>query len=147
MKGGWLAIPALLAGFASPVWALEYRTVAADRTVMYDAPSLAAKKLYLATRNYPVEVVVSLPNFSKVRDAAGDMAWVENKNLSDKRMVMVTVPAADILKTPDEKGALAFRAEQSVVLELVEYTGSGWLKVRHADGALGYVRLSQVWGG
>lgn len=143
----WRVIMLLLASACSTsAWALEYRSIAADRTVMYDAPSSAGKKLYLASRYYPVEVVVNLPNFSKVRDAAGDMAWVENKNLSDKRMVMVIVPTADILKTPDDKGVRSFQAERSVVLELLEYTGTGWLKVRHADGAVGYIRISQVWG-
>jgi hypothetical protein len=33
-----------------------------------------------------------------------------------------------------------------VVLEVIENTANGWIKVRHADGAVGYVRISQVWG-
>jgi Bacterial SH3 domain len=39
-----------------------------------------------------------------------------------------------------------FAAAQDVVLELVEVAPNGWLRVRHADGATGFVRAAQVWG-
>lgn len=143
---GWRAILLLAVLLPAPSWALEFRSVAADRTVMYDAPSLHGKKLYLASRYYPVEVIVDLESFAKVRDVAGGLAWVEKKNLAAKRMVLVNVPLADVRKTPDASAALVFQAERSVVLEVIENTANGWVKVRHADGALGYVRVSQVWG-
>ncbi|MEN6586522.1 MAG: SH3 domain-containing protein [Sulfuricella sp.] len=143
---GWRVILLLAALFPLSSWALEYRSIAADRTVMYDAPSLHGKKLYLASRFYPVEVIVDLESFAKVRDVAGDLAWVEKKNLSAKHMVLVNVPLADVRKNPDANAALAFQAERSVVLEVIESAAGGWIKVRHADGAVGYVRVSQVWG-
>jgi len=40
----------------------------------------------------------------------------------------------------------AFVAAQYVALELLEATPNGWLRVRHADGAAGFVRAAQVWG-
>jgi SH3-like domain-containing protein len=143
---GWRAILLLAVLLPVPSWALEFRSIAANRTVMYDAPSLQGKKLYLASRYYPVEVIVDLESFAKVRDAAGDLAWVEKKHLSDKRMVLVNVPLADVRKTPDANAVLVLQAERSVVLEVIENAASGWIKVRHADGAVGYVRVSQVWG-
>ncbi|MDP2783672.1 MAG: SH3 domain-containing protein [Sulfurimicrobium sp.] len=143
---GWRAILLLAALLPAPSWALEYRSIAVDRTVMYDAPSLHGKKLYLASRYYPVEVIVDLESFAKVRDVAGDLAWVEKKNLAAKRMALVNVPLADVRKTPDANAALVFQAERSVALEMIENVANGWIKVRHADGALGYVRVSQVWG-
>lgn len=143
---GWRVILLLAVLFPAPSWALDFRSIAADRTVMYDAPSLHGKKLYLASRFYPVEVIVDLESFAKVRDVAGDLAWVEKKNLAGKRMVLVNVPLADVRKTPDASAALVFQAERSVVLEVLENDANGWIKVRHADGALGYVRVSQVWG-
>lgn len=142
----WRAFLLLAVFLPAPSWALEYRTIAVDRTVMYDAPSLHGKKLYLASRYYPVEVIVDLALFAKVRDVAGDLAWVEKKNLSSKRTILVTVPLADVRKTPDGNAELAFQAERSVALEVIENTAGGWIKVRHADGAVGYVRISQVWG-
>lgn len=143
---GWRAILLLAVLFPAPVWALEYRSIAADRTVMYDSPSSHGKKLYLASRFYPVEIIVDLESFAKVRDVAGDLAWVEKKNLSGKHTVLVNVPLADVRKSPDANAALVFQAERSVVLEVIENAAGGWIKVRHEDGAVGYVRVSQVWG-
>ena len=143
---GWRVILLLAVLLPAPSWALEFRSIAADRTVMFDAPSLHGKKLYLASRFYPVEVIVDLESFAKVRDVAGDLAWVEKKNLAARRMAVVNVPLADVRKTPDANAALVFQAERSVALEVIENTANGWIKVRHADGAVGYVRVSQVWG-
>lgn len=136
----------LLSMLPTAAWALEFRSIAADRTVMYDAPSLQGHKLFLASRYYPVEVIVTIESFAKVRDVAGDLAWVEKKNLSDKRMVLVNVPVAEVRQAPDAKAALLFQAERGVALELVEPTGGGWIKVRHAEGVVGYVRAAEVWG-
>lgn len=127
-------------------WALEFRSIAANATILYDAPSLKAKRLYLASLYYPVEVVVNLESWNKVRDSHGDMVWVEKKQLSDKRTVLVTVPLADIRQTPDAKGKIAFQAQQNVALELIEIASPGWVKVRHRDGQSGFVSISQVWG-
>lgn len=143
---GWRIILLLAVLLPAPSWALEFRSIAVDRTVMYDAPSLHGKKLYLASRFYPVEVIVDLESFAKVRDVAGDLAWVEKKNLAAKRTVLVNVPLADVRKTQDASAVLVFQAERSVVLEVIENAANGWLKVRHSDGAVGYVRVSQVWG-
>jgi len=40
--------------------ALEFRSVAEPKAVLYDAPSAAAKKTLLISQFYPVEVIVNL---------------------------------------------------------------------------------------
>ena len=127
-------------------WAMEFRSIAANATILYDAPSLKAKRLFVVNQFYPVEVVVDLDGWNKIRDSHGDLLWVEKKQLSDKRTVLVTVPLADIRQTPDAKGQIAFQAEQNVALELLEYANTGWVKVRHRGGQSGFVAISQVWG-
>ncbi len=87
-----LAVPVLLA-LASSAAAGEFRSIAESGATMYDAPSVRAKKLFVASRFYPVEIVINIDNWVKVRDQAGDLAWVEKKALSDKRMVIVTAAA------------------------------------------------------
>ncbi len=126
--------------------AAEFRSVAENAVVLYDAPSLKAQKLYLLERDYPLEIVVALENWIKVRDASGELAWVEKKSLSDKRNVMANVPLADVRQAPNDSAPLVFQAEKSVILELAEFSDPGWIKVRHRDGQAGYVRTSQVWG-
>ena len=83
----------LAAGFHLPANAVEYRTVE-SATVLYDAPSQKGGKLFVIRRDTPVEVVVGLEGWSKVRDSEGGLAWVEKKFLSEKRSVIVTADRA-----------------------------------------------------
>jgi len=113
---------------------------------MYDAPSLKADKLFVANRFLPVEVVVEVDGWAKVRDSSGSLAWVEKKALGKHRYVVVTAPLADIHKTADTDSELIFQAEQDSVLEWLDAESTGWVKVRHPDGQSGYVKVNQVWG-
>lgn len=135
----------LSALFSSPALAADYLSVVANSTLFYDAPSAKAKKLFVVSEGYPVELVVSLGEWIKVRDVSGKLAWVEKKQLTDKRTVLVSAARADIRQSPEDSAPVVFQAEKGVALEFVENV-PGWIKVRHRDGQTGYVRLNQVWG-
>ena len=134
-----------LACFPSLAWALDYRSVASV-AVLYDAPSLQAKRLYVVGKYFPLEVIVDLDGWSRIRDSKGELAWIEKKYLSDQRMVLVTSPLAEVRQSTDVKAPMVFKAEQSVVLEFIENASGGWAKVRHRDGQSGYIKISQIWG-
>jgi SH3-like domain-containing protein len=136
----------LLLALSSPAAAGEFRSIAESGTVMYDAPSVRAKKLFVVSRDYPVEVVINIDAWAKVRDQAGDLTWVEKKALSGKRTVVVTAALAEVRQSPSEEGAMVFQARRGVALDLAEPQTGGWIKVRHADGQGGYVKINQVWG-
>lgn len=135
----------LLLAASTGAAALEYRAVGAEAAVLYDAPSAQAKKIYILSQYYPVEVIVTLDRWMKVRDASGALAWIETSALGDKRSVLVKVPEADIRSQPDNAAPLVFKAERDVALELVEMTGA-WVKVKHRDGLIGYIAAKDVWG-
>jgi SH3-like domain-containing protein len=126
--------------------ALDYHSIGSERAVLYDAPSAQAKGLFVVGKYFPVEIIVNLDQWAKVRDSVGALAWVEKKHLSDLRTVVVTVPRADVRLAADRNAPLVFQAERDVALELVEIGSSGWLKVRHRDGQIGFIMASQVWG-
>ncbi len=126
--------------------AADFRSVQENAAVLYDAPSRAATPLFVVQRNYPLEVIVSLDAWIKVRDAAGALTWIEKKALGDKRMLLVTAPLADVRARPEEVAPLVFSVAQNVVLEFVEPAPGGWLRVRYIDGTVGFVRSALVWG-
>ena len=126
--------------------ALEFYSINDNGVIMYDAPSLKAGKLYVASRDLPVEAVVKVQGWVKVRDSEGTLAWVEEKALSDKRYVIVTSPLADAYQLATSNSLLIFQAQRGVILEWLEPASDGWVKVRHRDGQIGYVKTSQVWG-
>lgn len=136
----------LLFWVACPALALEFRSIAENAAVMYEAPTLDSRKISIITRYYPVEVLVTIEGWSKVRDRTGALAWVQRKSLSDKRTVLVNVPLAEIRREASNESPILFKAEQNVALEWVEAGSNGWSKVRHHDGQTGYIRINQVWG-
>jgi SH3-like domain-containing protein len=139
-----LSTLALLPATAS---ALDFRSVAVSKAVLYDAPSNAAKKVLLLSQNYPVEVIVNLGDWLKVRDAQGALNWVEAKQLSNKRTVMVTASKAEIRQSADATSNLVATVEKDVVLEVADAKlSNGWLKIKHRDGVAGYILISSTWG-
>jgi SH3-like domain-containing protein len=137
---------ALLALAAGPACAAEYRALGDKPAILYDAPSTRADRLFVASRNYPFEVLVKLDQWTKVRDANGEVAWVENAALGERRMVLVSVPLADVRAGPGAQAALVFEAYKQVLLEFVAPAADGWLQVRHRDGQQGFIRSAHVWG-
>ena len=144
-------LPALLAAFgactvAHGAKAADFRSVQDNAAVLYDAPSRQATPLFVVSRSYPLEVVVNVEAWVKVRDHAGALTWIEKKALGDKRMVLVTAPSVEARQRAEDAAPAVFSAAQNVALELVEIAPNGWLRVRHSDGATGFVRAASVWG-
>ena len=130
----------------NPASGAEFRSVAANGAILYDAPSFKATRLYLISKQYPLEVISRSGEWVKVRDANADMSWIAANMLSDKRTLMVFANVIDVRESPNETANTVFRAEKNVVLELVEPPTSTWIKVKHRDGQTGYARLNQLWG-
>jgi len=137
---------ALAALAALDAGATEFRALGPAPAVLYDAPSLKADRLFVASRYYPFEILVKLDQWTKVRDVNGEVAWVENKSLGDRQTVIVTVPLADVRASPSADAPLVFEAYKQVLLEVMEPPADGWVKVRHRDGQVGYIRTAHVWG-
>jgi SH3-like domain-containing protein len=141
-----LAAALLLAGACAAAQAGEFLSVGDSAAILYDAPSRNAKPLYVVSRRYPLEVIVNLEAWVKVRDQTGALSWAERKSLVDQRMVVITAPSAEARVRPEDGAPVAFVASQNVVLELLGTAPGGWLRVRHPDGANGYLRPDAVWG-
>ncbi len=140
-----LLAPLAALAAASPAAALDYRSVS-EAAPLYDAPSAKSKALFVVLAGTPVELVVSLEGWSKVRDSKGDLAWIEKGHLTERRTVIVRVERAQVRAAADDKAALVFEAERDVVLELSEAAPGGWVKVKHRDGSGGFLKATQVWG-
>lgn len=138
---------------AAPARAVDYRVTNDSPTVVYDAPSARARALYLYGKDVPLEVIVAVEGWTKVRDVDGTIGWIANGSLADRRELIVRTPTAEVRAEPEDSAPVVFTAEQNVLLEPAEPATSaasaatpGWIKVRHRDGQQGYVRVSQVFG-
>jgi SH3-like domain-containing protein len=137
----------LLSAVAWPVFATEYRSVNVAAAVLWDGPSDKAKRVYVAPRGMPVEVVSTLNTWVKVKDFSGDVTWMAGNELSKTRTVVATILATARVAAQDAS-PLAFQAERGVTLELLDagqITG-GFAKVKHKDGTIGFVKATEIWG-
>lgn len=139
---------ALFALFALPAQALDYRSVSVPAAILYDAPSSMAKKLFVVGRGYPVEVVVNVDNWLKVRDSSGALAWIEAGKVAatSKHMLVVKAAQAEIRSAAEDSAPITARAEKGVMLEWQETLPNGWVRVLLPNNSSGYIKLSQVWG-
>jgi SH3-like domain-containing protein len=134
------------------VFALLQRAFALDfastirPAILYDAPSAAAEKVAVVSSGYPLERIVTTAGWVKVRDETGSLLWIEDSALGKGRTLRIKVPVAQILESPSDIAPPSFRASQGVTLEIVAPESAGWIKVRHASGQEGYLRISDAWG-
>lgn len=136
----------VMAGLGSAAQAADYKSVGPGPAVLYDAPGLKSRKVFIAPAGMPLEVVISNGDWSRVRDVTGDLSWIESKALQPKRTLIVEVPQASAHAAASETSAVVYTASKGVILELAEPIASGWIKLRHRDGETGFVKASEVWG-
>ncbi|NNG24136.1 SH3 domain-containing protein [Telluria aromaticivorans] len=131
---------------APAAFAFDFKSVGPAPVILYDTPTTKGAKLYIAPRGMPLQVVIGYGDWVKVRDMSGELAWTEAKGLVARRNVVVSTPGAKVFAEPDDSSPVLMTADKGVVLELVDPSTIAWVRVRHRDGILGYVRSNDVWG-
>lgn len=131
---------------AGVVAAAEFRSAGESAVILYDAPSVKGRKLYIVNQGYPLEVMVQVEGWVKVRDATGTLAWAESKALNTARTVLVRSASVNIRQKPADDAPSLAEVRRDVLLNVVEPASGGWIQVRHRDGATGFVRAADVWG-
>lgn len=127
--------------------ALDFRSVGIPKAVLYDAPSASATKSFIVYQFYPVEVIVKLPQWNKVRDSEGGVFWIEANALSSERTVLVKADVAYVYASPEANSKVIASVEKQVVLLLADPTiKNGFVKVQSTQGLSGYMPLSTLWG-
>ena len=140
-------------GFAAFAFALcasasaaEFASVATPGAVLYDGPSASAQKLFVAPGGMPIELLSVIRLWVKVRDAAGDVAWIDRANIAPNRTLVATTDAF-VRAAPQDQAPIVLLVAHGVMLDLLEGGApAGWARVRHRDGTSGFVRARDVWG-
>ncbi|MFT3801721.1 MAG: SH3 domain-containing protein [Burkholderiaceae bacterium] len=148
-RSGAFAVAAavLLAGVLPAVSsAAEFRSIGASAAVLYDGPSVKGRKMFVAPRGMPVEVLSEVNQWVKVRDQGGDVLWAEKKDLSAVRSPVASTNMI-VRSAPQDNAQIVVQLDRGVPLTLVDSSvPAGWLRVRLPDGTGGFVRGSDVWG-
>ena len=124
-----------------------FASIGEKPAILYDGLSTRANKVYILSRFHPVEVLVKLDKWTKIRAQGNTIGWLENASLGERRFILIASAQAEIRAAPNGNAAIVFEAQRAVILEPTgPATADGWLPVRHRDGQAGYVRVAQVWG-
>ncbi|UXY15009.1 SH3 domain-containing protein [Chitiniphilus purpureus] len=130
---------------AQTAQAVEFRSAARHGVPLYQQPQAQAAKAFVLSRGTPVEVLTEQGEWLRVRDSAGSLAWARKGDLAATRTVQVLRLSAVHLK-PDSAASVVFRADKGLLLNLLDNTRTGWLRVKHQGGQEGFIRIEEVWG-
>jgi SH3-like domain-containing protein len=128
----------------------EFKQTNEAATIGYEGPSSRATKQFIYSRGTPLEVLVSIEGWYKVRDSQGALVWIERRALGERTNLQVKPNvSADVFASPDANSPVAFRVDGGVLLTLVASPSPAtgpFAQVRHRDGQTGFVRVDSVFG-
>ncbi len=120
-------------------------SVAFDKANVRSGPGTGHEILWSAGKYYPVDIIKKSGNWYQVRDFEGDIGWIYQSLLKSIPAVIVKGTIVNIREGPGTSFRVLFQAEKGVSFKLLN-RDKGWLKVQHADGEVGWIHKSLVWG-
>lgn len=123
-------------------------SVNADQAFLHEAPSDSTKKSFIVTRGYPLEVIVSLKEWKKVKDHEGLINWIKTSDLSSKRTVLNLKGDNSIYLEPSSKSPMLAKVNENVTLELLDAKKiDDWVKVYSKVADIeGFIKATDLWG-
>ena len=145
-KQKWL--PLLFFCFISSFAYADFMSVNADQAFLHEAPSDSTKKSFIVTRGYPLEVLVSLKEWKKVKDHEGLINWIKTSDLSSKRSVLNLKGDNPIYLEPSSVSPILAKVNENVTLEILdEKKIDDWVKVYSKVGDIeGFIKATDLWG-
>lgn len=94
--------------------------------------------------DYPLKVIAEYGNWFKVIDIDGSTGWILRHLLSLKRTALVVNGSQELLRSPNERTAIAVIAEQGVQGTLIQCENN-WCEME-VGGLKGWIESRNLWG-
>ena len=126
----------------------DFISVKAKQAVLFEGPSNTTEKMFIVTEGYPLEVLVSLKDWKKVKDHNSKISWIESKHTHIERTVLILKDDAVIFNQANDKSHKLANVDKFVVLKLNSSMLVGnWAQVKtQIEGLIGFVNAREVWG-
>ena len=126
----------------------DFMSVNTDQAFLHEAPSGSTKKVFIVTKGYPLEVIVSLKEWKKVKDHEGLINWIKTSDLSSKKTVLNLKDNNSIYLEPSSESPMLAKVNKNVTLELLdEKKIDDWVKVYSKVGDIeGFIKATDLWG-
>jgi SH3-like domain-containing protein len=123
----------------------RFESLRADKVFMRAGPGGQYPIEWVLTRkDMPVEILVAVEHWRRIRDWQGTLGWVHEKMIWNRREVMITGGVRGLHKEPDPVSPLVARAEPGVIGKLVECRGA-WCQIEAGDYS-GWVQRGDFFG-
>jgi len=129
---------------ASPVLAAEYASIAKNDATVRSGPDIKKEALWTLFKGYPVQIVTRKGNWAQIVDFEGDKGWIATSLLSKEKTAIIKVSSANLRTGAGTDYEIVAEAKQGVVFKTVA-SEKGWVKVKHADGTIGWVLGKLLW--
>lgn len=128
----------------------EMTSIKGDKINLRKGPGTKYSILWEYGNGYPLRVVKKQGNWVKISDFEKDTGWIHKSLLQYNPHVIVKVNRhnngkINIRKGPGTKNEIVGKAHYGVVFKTVERK-SGWIKVKHDTGLVGWIKESLLWG-
>lgn len=120
-------------------------SVSVDKGNVRSGPGTDHEILWSVGKYYPVDILTESKGWYKISDFEGDVGWMHESLLKEIPCVIVKATLVNIRKGPGQNFNILFQAEKGVGLKRLGKE-KGWVKVEHADGDVGWIHESLVWG-
>ncbi len=119
--------------------------VSVNKANIRSGPGTNHEILWSVGKYYPLDTLKKSGNWYKIRDFEGDEGWIFHSLIKKISAVIVKAPLVNVRSGPETSSRVLFQAEKGVSFERLGKKGN-WFKVRHADGEVGWIHKSLVWG-
>ena len=130
--------------FAFTAGAAEYVVVNKDGVNIRSGPSTKKEILWEVFENFPLKVIKRDGQWVQTQDFEGDKGWVFSPLLTKKKMVIVTVDAANLRIGAGTNYEIIATIKYGVVFKPLAREGE-WVKVEHKDGTVGWLHDKLIW--
>jgi SH3-like domain-containing protein len=138
----------LLFAFIQPVFSAEFIAVKTKKSILYEGPSDSTSKEFIVTQSYPLQVLVKLKDWIKVRDHEGKISWIKAKDITRDRTVLTLKNNVILFYKPSYSSVKLADISVNVALRLVSPLNTdGWIEVKTLSQNIeGFIRVQDVWG-
>ncbi len=126
-------------------FAIEMVSAAVNTLNMRSGPGATHPAQWTVDKGYPFKVIGHKGKWLKVTDFVRDSGWVYGPMTSKTRHHIVSASTGRLRARPTTRSAIVMQAAKGDVLRTLQQRGH-WIKVRHANGRVGWIAKSRVWG-
>lgn len=141
-----LCIVVFMLFFALSAQAAQYLTVAKDGVNVRRGPSTNEEIVMELFEGWPLKVTQKKGDWYQVVDYENDKGWIYKTLVKSNNSVIVNVKKTGNMRSgPSKTSPVIAEVERGVVLERLSTNKSGWVKVKHSQGTVGYIFKSLLW--